>query len=122
MTTRREYTAKFKCEAVRLAEERGNRSAVARELGLHLSVLRRWAKELDGNAERAFPGKGNPQDEELAQLRREPWAGRAGERRLKKGAHVRSSSGGMFRRAGVLLGVLPGLTGPYRVQVAQERL
>ena len=71
MTTRREYTAEFKREAVRLAEERGNRSAVARELGLHLSVLRRWAKELDGNGERAFPGKGHPQDEEFAHLRRE---------------------------------------------------
>ncbi len=59
MSTRREYTAEFKREAVRLAEERGNRSAAARELGIHLSLLRRWAKELDENGERAFPGKGN---------------------------------------------------------------
>ena len=35
MATRREYTAEFKREAVPLAEERGNRSAAARELGLH---------------------------------------------------------------------------------------
>ena len=35
MATRREYTAEFKREAVRLAEERGNKSTVARELGIH---------------------------------------------------------------------------------------
>jgi transposase len=71
MATRREYTAEFKREAVRLAEERGNKSAVARELDIHLSMLRRWKHELQDNGERAFPGKGNPQDEELARLRRE---------------------------------------------------
>jgi transposase len=36
-----------------------------------LSLLRRWAEELTDHGERAFPGKGNPQDEELARLRRE---------------------------------------------------
>lgn len=71
MATRREYTAEFKREAVRLAEERGNRSAVARELGIHLSVLRRWIKEFKEHGQQAFPGKGNPHDEELARLRRE---------------------------------------------------
>lgn len=71
MATRREYTAEFKREAVRLAEERGNKSAVARELGIHMSMLRRWKHELQDNGERAFPGKGNPHDEELARLRRE---------------------------------------------------
>ena len=29
-------------EAVRLAEERGNRSAVTRELDIHPSMIRRW--------------------------------------------------------------------------------
>ena len=71
MTTRRDYTTEFKREAVRLAEERGNRSAVARELGLHLSVLRRWTKEFQEHGDQAFPGKGNPHNEDLARLRRE---------------------------------------------------
>lgn len=71
MASRREYTPEFKREAVRMAEERGNKSAVARELGIHLSLIRRWAKELDESGERAFPGKGNAHDEELARLRRE---------------------------------------------------
>ena len=35
------------------------------------SMLRRWRQELQHNSERAFPGKGHPQDEELARLRRE---------------------------------------------------
>lgn len=71
MATRREYTAEFKREAVRLAEESGNKSTVARELGIHLSMLRRWKQELQHNGGQAFPGKGNPHDEELACLRRE---------------------------------------------------
>lgn len=39
MAKRKEYTAEFKREAVRLAEQRDNRSEVARELGIHLSML-----------------------------------------------------------------------------------
>lgn len=71
MATRRGYTAEFKRDAVQLAEERGNKSAVARELGIHLSLLRRWAKELENNGECAFSGKDTQQDKELARLRRE---------------------------------------------------
>ncbi len=68
--TRRSYTSEFKREAVRLAEERGNMSAVARELGIHASLLRKWKEQLENEDERAFPGKGKPADEELARLHR----------------------------------------------------
>ncbi|GAB5521603.1 MAG: hypothetical protein RhofKO_38540 [Rhodothermales bacterium] len=71
MTTRRVHSPEFKREAVRLAKERGNRSAVARDLGIHASLIRRWAQELEADSQQAFPGQGNPKDEELAQLRRE---------------------------------------------------
>ena len=71
MPTRKEYSPEFKREAVRLADERGNKSAVARELGLHLSMLRRWKQELNENGDRAFPGQGHPLDEELVRLRKE---------------------------------------------------
>ena len=71
MAKRRTYTPEFKREAVHLADERGNRSAVARELGIHTSMIRRWKDQLEENGERAFPGKGNPRDEENAKLRRE---------------------------------------------------
>jgi len=74
---RRSFTEEFKCEAVRLAMERGNVSAVARDLGIHESVLNRWKRRLQQQAEcpgsqsRPFPGNGNPRDEELAKLQRE---------------------------------------------------
>lgn len=71
MTTRKTYTAEFKREAVRMAQERGNKSEVARELGIHISVLRRWELQIEKEGERAFPGKGNPRDEEMYRLQRE---------------------------------------------------
>ena len=48
-----------------------NRSAVARELGIHPSMIRRWKEQLDENGQQASPGRGNPRDEEMAKLRRE---------------------------------------------------
>lgn len=71
MTAKKSYTPEFKLEAVRLAEKSDNKRAVARDLGLHLSMLRRWKQQLDGHGERAFPGKGIPRDEERARLKRE---------------------------------------------------
>jgi transposase len=69
--TRRVFTEEFKRDAVRLATERGNLSQVARDLGVHESVLSRWKRQLEASPERPFPGQGNAQDPELAQLKRE---------------------------------------------------
>ncbi len=71
MATRKEYTPEFKREAVELAKKSHNKSALARELGIHASMLRRWRLELEAEGGRAFPGKGQPRDEEMAQLKRE---------------------------------------------------
>lgn len=68
---RRVFTDEFKRDAVRLTNERGNISQVARDLGIHESVLTRWRRRLETTPERPFPGQGNPQDPEVAQLRRE---------------------------------------------------
>ncbi len=74
---RRSFTEEFKREAVRLAIERGNVSAVARDLGIHESVLNRWKRQVQqegqqsGSGSGPFPGNGNPRDEEMAKLRRE---------------------------------------------------
>jgi transposase len=74
---RRSFTEEFKREAVRLATERGNVSAVARDLGINESVLNRWKRQLQqegqqpGSGKRPFPGNGNPRDEEMAKLQRE---------------------------------------------------
>ena len=64
--TRKKYTKEFKDEAVRLAKASDNKSQVARELGIHPTMLRRRTKQLEEHNEKAFPGKGNPLDEELA--------------------------------------------------------
>ncbi len=74
---RRSFTEEFKRDAVQLATERGNVSAVARDLGIHESVLNRWKRQLQQEAEcagsqgRPFPGKGNARNQELAKLQRE---------------------------------------------------
>jgi transposase len=71
MSTRKTYSREFKAEAVRLAKQNGSQSQTARDLGLPLSVLRRWKKELERDGEKAFPGQGHGPDEELRQLQRE---------------------------------------------------
>ena len=74
---RRSFTEEFKREAVRLAIERGNVSAVARDLGINESVLNRWKRQLQQEAQqsdsgrRTFPGNGNARDQEIAKLQRE---------------------------------------------------
>ena len=74
---RRSFPEEFQREAVRLAIERGNVSAVARDLGINESVLNRWKRQLQQEAEhpgsqnRPFPGKGNARDEEMIKLQRE---------------------------------------------------
>ena len=70
-SSRRTFTEEFKREAVRLATQRGNLSAVARDLGIHDSVLQRWKKRLQEDEERPFPGRGNARDEEMSTLQRE---------------------------------------------------
>ena len=71
---RRNFDVAFKQEAVRQVTEQGrHKSEVARELGLHISTLRRWiAKQAEHGAD-AFPGKGKlrPEDAELRRLTRE---------------------------------------------------
>jgi len=64
-------TEEFKRDAVRLANERGNVAQVARDLGIHASLLSKWKKRLETAPERPFPGQGNPHDLELAQRKRE---------------------------------------------------
>jgi transposase-like protein len=44
MASKKSYTEVFKEEAIRLAQQNGNTSEKARNLGLQLRVLRRWKK------------------------------------------------------------------------------
>ena len=70
--SRRKFSAEYKQEAVLLVQQSESPiSEIARNLGLNDNVLRRWVKEHAEPGKQAFPGHGNPRDEEIAQLKRE---------------------------------------------------
>ena len=71
--TRRKYTEEFKIDAVRLLEQGiKSGSEIERDLGIGKGQIYRWRAQLNAtDGTRAFPGNGNPRDEELARLRRE---------------------------------------------------
>ena len=52
---RKQYPDEFKREAVRLAKERGNLAQVARDLGIHDTLLQRWKKRLETSPGALFP-------------------------------------------------------------------
>jgi len=70
--TYRKYDKDFKKNAVNLVIE-GGRSVpeVARSLGIHENLLYRWKSQFSKDKDKAFPGKGNPRDEEVARLKKE---------------------------------------------------
>jgi transposase-like protein len=75
MRERRKFTSEFKESTIALFHS-SNKTAkeIAEELGLERSCVSRWlreSKEAEGHNTRAFPGQGNPRDEELARLRKE---------------------------------------------------
>jgi transposase len=71
---RRVFTIEFKHEAVKLVRERGvTVSQAAKDLGLHVNVLRKWVRDAQANGPAAFPGRGKqrPDDAEISRLKRE---------------------------------------------------
>lgn len=72
MIKRRSFSREFKLEAVRLVEERGVSAAqAARDLDVHLNVLRTWVKKLGPEL---HGDKGTPtlsERAEIKQLKRE---------------------------------------------------
>ncbi|HEV2131273.1 MAG TPA: IS3 family transposase [Longimicrobiaceae bacterium] len=89
---RREYSREFKIEAVRLVDESGRSKArIARELGIHESLLGRWKTQLEEHpASEAFPGNGrlSAAEEEIRRLRRELEQARQENAFLKKAGSV----------------------------------
>ena len=81
MSDRKQYTAEFKRDAVHLMTEgQQSSSEVSRTLGVNVSLLGKWKRQLTLAEEvqatgrsgyEAFPGQGRAHDEELARLRRE---------------------------------------------------
>jgi transposase len=73
-TTRRQYTAEFKRDAVALVTEQGYAvTTAARNLGITPKLLSRWKGEQQEYRDAAFPGQGHqpPEQAELRQLREE---------------------------------------------------
>jgi transposase len=86
---RRKFSREFKLEAVKLVVERGVGVAqAARDLDLHVNVLRKWVREQAADPQQAFPGKGQmkPEQLEIERLRREVAKLKAERDILKKAA------------------------------------
>ena len=75
MGRRRKYTREFKESAIELYHSSGKSAKdVAKDLGIEGSSVSRWLRESKASEESpltAFPGQGNPRDEEVARLRKE---------------------------------------------------
>ena len=92
VTERKQYTAEFKLEAVRMNTQGGVPLAqVSRDLGVCRSLLGKWKRQMVAEEEagtRAFPGHGRPADEELTRLRREVEVLRQEREVLKKAVSI----------------------------------
>jgi transposase len=72
MKQRRRFDKQFKIDAVNLLETSGKTATeVAADLGIRRDALSRWKREIREENKKAFPGHGNPRDEEVARLRKE---------------------------------------------------
>ncbi len=90
--TRKLYAREFKVETVKLVTERGmSRSQVARDMGIDIQSLRKWIKQFSTDGERAFPGQGQPRDDEVVRLRRE-------NERLRQERDILKKALGIFSR------------------------
>ncbi len=72
MGRRKRYSAEFKRQALRRANEAGVTDAlVCEELGVSARQLRRWRDAVKEHGdEKAFPGHGKSRDEEMTRLKR----------------------------------------------------
>ena len=71
MGRRKRYSAEFKREALRRANEPGVTDVlVAEELGISARQLRRWRDAVNRDGNDAFPGQGKNRDEEMTRLKR----------------------------------------------------
>ena len=86
---RRKFSREFKLEAVKLVRDRGVTMAqAARDLDLHINVLRKWVSDHGADPGGAFPGHGQMRSEQLEidRLRRENAKLKAERDILKKAA------------------------------------
>jgi len=72
MARRKRFSAEFKRQALKRADEPGVTDVVVcEELGVSARQLRRWRDAVqEHGAEKAFPGHGKSRDEEMTRLKR----------------------------------------------------
>jgi transposase len=69
--SRRKFPREFKVNALRLLEQGGGVSEVAKGCDIDPNVLRRWRRDFQRSPEAAFPGPGRrPEQSHIAELRR----------------------------------------------------
>ena len=70
MSKNKNYSKEFKEDAVKLLRSSGKPCThIANDLGVSESALRKWNIQFD--EDNAFPGKGNPRDKEIYELKKE---------------------------------------------------
>lgn len=70
--SRRRYDRDFKLSAVRLlSDSEKPLSEVARSLGIHESMLRKWRKQVESGGEESFDESGRQEMSQLLRLERE---------------------------------------------------
>lgn len=94
---RKSYDTAFKKQAVELAKERKNKSELARELGITVTLLYKWCKESEEFGEASFPGNGNlkltPDQERIKELEKQLAASQLEHEILKKAIGIFSKTG-----------------------------
>jgi len=86
---RKQYTEEYKREAVGLVREQGYKiTEAARNLGIDIGMLGRWVRQYNQGEEGALSDRGrmNPQEEEIARLRKDNKRLRMEREILKKAA------------------------------------
>ena len=93
---RKNYSSRYKLNAIRLSKEKNNVSLVARELGITPGLIHRWKKEHTVYLSNSFPGKGNlkltEEQREIHRLKKELKAAKLESEILKKAVSIFSKS------------------------------
>jgi transposase len=91
---KKKFDKEFKINAVQLVEDGLSITQASRDLGIGLSTLQRWVREIKTQGKKAFPGSGKlrQEDEQTRQLRREVEILRRERDILKKALGIFSST------------------------------
>jgi transposase len=72
MSKRKRFSPEYKRELIELVRRSGSSCRkIALEVGISPALLTRWVREDGAGGTKAFPGGGNPRDEEIARIKRE---------------------------------------------------